>query len=310
METQPKIVVLCGGKFAFPSLQALGFEKYLNGVAIASDSKIICDSLEKECDQNNLNFKKLHSKNEVDDLLNWFLEINPDYIFSISFPYLITEKVLAYGEKKFINFHPAKLPEFRGSMPIFETLKYQETETAVAVHYMDKCFDSGEIIFQDKVIINPNETYGSLAVKLSKQTANSAINLANMLAFATKIPSVKQNEEEANFYEKPSNFDTFIKWKQMSAQEIEALVNACNPWNIGADTVYMGNQVKLIKITSNNLPHNAIPGTILKINEDATFNIACAENDQITVKLLKVDEGIIEAEDFIKTKEITNTTFL
>ena len=310
METQTKIIVLCGGKFAFPTLQALGFEKYLNGVAIASDSKIICDSLEKECNQNNLNYKKLHSKNEVDDLLNWFLEIKPDYIFSISFPYLITEKVLAYGEKKFINFHPAKLPEFRGPMPIFETLKYQETETAVAVHYMDECFDSGEIIFQDKVIINQNETYGSLAVKLSKQTANSALNLANMLAFASKIPTTIQDEDEANFYEKPSNFDTFIKWKQMSAQEIEALVNACNPWNIGADTVYMGNQVKLIKITCNNLPHNAIPGTILKINEDATFNIACAENDQITVKLLKVDEGIIEAQDFIKSKEIINTAFL
>ena len=303
MDNQIKIMILCGGKFAFPTLQLLGFEKFICAIGIGEGNTFIVENLEKECFKTNLPFQSFPNKKSVEALKNWITEIQPDYIFSISFPFLITTSILSYGKHKFINFHPAQLPEYRGPMPIFHTLRYQETQTAVSVHYIEEKFDTGAIIFSDTVTINSVDTYGDIAVKLSEQTAQSALNMANMLQFSSTIPSAPQNEEDAYYYEKPNKFDTFINWKQMNGSEIIALINACNPWNIGADTTYMGKQIKIISAICAAEIHNENPGVILKINNDSTFNIACAENEQITIELLSTDEGIMTAKKFTTIKK-------
>ena len=175
MDDKIKIMILCGGRFAFPTLQLLGFEKFICAIGIASIDHFIVESLEKECYKTNLPFQSFPDKKSLSNLKSWIEATQPDYVFSVSFPFLITADVLCYGKQKFINFHPATLPEYRGAMPIFETLRYQETETAVSVHYIDEKFDSGAIIFKDIIKINEADTYGKLAVKLSEQTAQSAL---------------------------------------------------------------------------------------------------------------------------------------
>ena len=305
-------MILCGGKFAFPTLQLLGFENFIGAVGIGNADNFIVENLEKECYKTNLPFQSFSDKKSLFNLKTWIEEIQPDYIFSISFPFLIAADVLTYGKQKFINFHPASLPEYRGAMPIFETIRYQERETAVSVHYIEEKFDTGAIIFKDTVKINPADTYGKLALKLSEQTAQSAINMANMLQFSSTIPSTPQDEDAAYYYEKLSKFDTFVKWNQMTANEIVALINACNPWNTGADSTYMGKQIKIISaFCSNEIAiHNKNPGTILKINDNSTFNIACSENEQITIELLSTDEGIMTAKQFINTKNRIGHSFI
>ena len=70
-------------------------------------------------------------------------------------------------------------------MPIFEVLKNQESHTAICAHFMNAHFDEGDIIFNDPILINENETYGSLTVKLSNRVGQVALNMANMLQFTS-----------------------------------------------------------------------------------------------------------------------------
>ncbi|MEW5675187.1 formyltransferase family protein [Flavobacterium enshiense] len=299
METQKRILLLCGGKFAFKALQLLAFEKYICGVAIGKVSERIADALERECEDSGIAFHSFPNKKSMMLMKDWIEEIQPDYIFSISFPFLLSEDILSYGTEKFINFHPGPLPQYRGVMPIFEVLRNQESQTAISVHFMNSKFDEGDIIFNDPVPIKANDTYGTLTVKLSSRLAQVALNTANMLQFANKIPSIPQDTSSAYYFEKPDLSDTYINWKRMTSDEIIALVNACNPWNTGADFSFNGELSKIISAKILNEPHNnTLPGTILSTDENGSINVACNDNNQISIEILKTDSGIMTSKQF------------
>jgi methionyl-tRNA formyltransferase len=302
MEEQKKIMILCGGKFAFKTLQLLAYEKFMCAIGIGKSNDTIIDALEREAEDNNLGFKSFSSKKSMEEMRGWIDTIKPDYIFCISFPFLLPESVLSYGSNKFINFHPGPLPQYRGVMPIFEVLKNQEKETAICAHFMNEKFDQGNIIFNDPIRIQENDTYGKLTVRLSNRISQVALNMANMLQYASNIPNQSQDESLAYYYEKPELTDTYINWKRMSADEIIALINACNPWNSGADATLMGEQVKIIVATLLDEPHEDKPGTIISINN--TVNVACEDNKQIAIEILSTDEGIMTAKKYALLKPL------
>ncbi|WP_412465752.1 methionyl-tRNA formyltransferase [Pedobacter sp. KLB.chiD] len=308
METQKKILVLCGGKFAFPALNILAFEKFICGIGIGKGNKTIVDALEKEAVEHNLGFRSFKDKNSMDGMQVWINSIQPDYIFCISFPFLLPESVLAYGKHRFINFHPGPLPQYRGPMPIFEVLKNMESETAICTHFMNDAFDEGNIIFNDPVPIEEGDTFGKLTIRLSKHTANVALNMANMLQFASIIPNQPQDETLSSYYGNPVLSDTYINWNRMTAEEIMALVNACNPWNVGADATLQGEQVKIIEASIIDEAHDSQLGTIVSF--DGRIKIACRDNQQLAVNILSTDYGIMTATQYImlhpEKKDIPN----
>lgn len=302
MEKQKKILVLCGGKFAFQTLQILAYEKFICGIGIGKSSDTIIEALERESEDSNIGFKSFQNKKSITEMRSWIDIIQPDYIFCISFPFLLPETVLSYGRDKFINFHPGPLPQYRGPMPIFEVVKNQETETAICAHFMNTKFDEGNIIFNDPVAVETGDTYGRLTVKLSERIAQVALNMANMIQFANTIPSQPQDENLSCYYEKPELADTYINWKRMSANEIISLINACNPWNTGADASLYGEQIKIISATLLDQPHNNEVGTIVSMTN--TLNIACDDNKQIAVEVLRTDYGIMTAQQFTALRPI------
>lgn len=304
-----RILILCGGKFAFPSLQVLGLEKFLCGVGIGKADKEVLKVLEQEQQNNGLIYQSFPTKETLSGLRNWIDELQPDYIFSISFPFLLSEEVLAYGEEKFINFHPGPLPQYRGPMPLFEVLRYQEKETAISVHFMTSELDEGAVILQEKLPVSENETYGELAVKLSERTSMVALNVANMLQFGSQIPRTEQDENQARYFEKPEISDTFIQWNRMPAEEITALIRACNPWNQGADTLLLGRNVKLLAASLSDETHTDLPGKILKLTDEGALAISCLENKVIHVQIIAGDFGVLTAKQFMATKSLISYTF-
>jgi phosphoribosylglycinamide formyltransferase-1 len=61
-----------------------------------------------------------------------------------------------------INVHPSLLPAFPGTTPIEDALEAGVAETGVTVHFVDEGVDSGPVIFQESVAIEPGDTPESL----------------------------------------------------------------------------------------------------------------------------------------------------
>ena len=304
-----KIIVLCGGPFAFPSIQLLAFEKYLAGIVVASNDRTCKAALKEACSQGDLPYLALDNKKQLSELANWIKDISPTAIFSICFPYLLPTHLLALLPNRFINFHTGPLPEYRGANPIFEVLRSLETKTALTVHLMNEYFDEGPIVMEEEIALEEGETYGSLSIKLSDRTAMASLNMAQMLEYGTQLPTREQTQENACYHPQPETRDTFIDWENMHAKEIEALINACNPWNMGADTRLAGRMVKIISAKYSELPHEQEPGTVISLDERGYLHIACIESERLLVDILHTEKGICSARHFAERKTTMDIRF-
>ncbi|MDP3921323.1 MAG: phosphoribosylglycinamide formyltransferase [Candidatus Omnitrophota bacterium] len=67
---------------------------------------------------------------------------------------------------RIINVHPAYLPAFPGAHSVKDAFEAKAAETGVTIHFVDTGVDSGPIILQRKVAIDPNDSLESLATKI------------------------------------------------------------------------------------------------------------------------------------------------
>jgi methionyl-tRNA formyltransferase len=81
-----------------------------------------------------------------------------------------------------LNVHPSLLPKYRGATPIQTALLRGESETGVSIMLMDAGLDTGDVVRQERVAIEPHETYGELHDRLAllgAELLGQAIELAD-----------------------------------------------------------------------------------------------------------------------------------
>lgn len=66
-----------------------------------------------------------------------------------------------------VNFHPSLLPYYRGAIPSYWVIKNNEVVTGVTAHIVSEKIDSGEIIYQEQVVVNPDITEKDLDNKIA-----------------------------------------------------------------------------------------------------------------------------------------------
>ncbi len=72
--------------------------------------------------------------------------------------HLLTAPFLARFADRIVNIHPSLLPDFPGAHPIDDALAAGVETTGVTVHYVDAGIDSGPVIRQEPVSVEPRET--------------------------------------------------------------------------------------------------------------------------------------------------------
>lgn len=112
------------------------------------------------------------SREQYDEALASVMEENlVDLVCLIGYMRILTPVFVRAFPRKIINVHPALMPKFSG--PGFfganvheEVLKSGEKETGCTIHFVDEGVDTGEIILQKKVAVEPNDTPETLKQKV------------------------------------------------------------------------------------------------------------------------------------------------
>lgn len=81
-----------------------------------------------------------------------------DLIALAGYMRIITPVLLNAYPRRIINLHPAYLPAFPGKQSILDAFEAKVSETGVTLHYLDEGIDTGEIIHQEKISIDPSWT--------------------------------------------------------------------------------------------------------------------------------------------------------
>lgn len=114
------------------------------------------------------------TKNELNktDLITKTLHNErPDLIVLAGFLLKFPENILNIFSNKVINIHPALLPKYGGKgmygMRVHEkVIENSEKETGITIHYVNKNYDEGAIIFQKSFLLSQNDTARSVAKKI------------------------------------------------------------------------------------------------------------------------------------------------
>ncbi|MDG1327724.1 MAG: phosphoribosylglycinamide formyltransferase [Flavobacteriaceae bacterium] len=109
--------------------------------------------------------------NNTDLIIKILHRERPDLIILAGFLLKFPENILAIFSNKVINIHPALLPKYGGKgmygMHVHEkVIANCEKETGITIHYVNKNYDEGAIIFQKSFLLSQNETATSLADKI------------------------------------------------------------------------------------------------------------------------------------------------
>ncbi|MEA3461893.1 MAG: phosphoribosylglycinamide formyltransferase [Bacteroidota bacterium] len=112
--------------------------------------------------------EQFYNSREVLDLL---FERDIDYIVLAGFLWLVPDYLLKPFENKIVNIHPALLPKYGGkgmygSRVHQAVIEAGEHESGISIHHVNQDYDEGDIIFQARCEIDPDETPGSLAKKI------------------------------------------------------------------------------------------------------------------------------------------------
>ena len=84
--------------------------------------------------------------------------LKPELIISAGFMKILGQEVLASYMGRIINTHPALLPLFPGAHAVRDALQAGVSETGATVHFVDAGIDTGQVIMQQQVTVEPDDT--------------------------------------------------------------------------------------------------------------------------------------------------------
>jgi phosphoribosylglycinamide formyltransferase 1 len=101
-----------------------------------------------------------HSGREERDLVmaTWLEERGVELVVLAGYMHLLTQTFLDRFPERIVNVHPSLLPAFPGMRAIDEALEAGVETTGVTVHLVDVGIDSGPVLRQEPVPVEPRES--------------------------------------------------------------------------------------------------------------------------------------------------------
>jgi len=110
---------------------------------------------------------------QSDEVVNILYEYQVDFVVLAGFLWLVPDNILKKYNNRIINIHPALLPKYGGKgmygKRVHEAvLENNEKESGIFVHLVNEVYDAGDVVFQTKCSVEPDDTPESLAERIHK----------------------------------------------------------------------------------------------------------------------------------------------
>lgn len=185
---------------------------------------------------------QLHKRN-VTDLIK---ALHPDIGLSVLFGYLLQPKFLDLFPAGVINLHPACLPYNRGTYPNVWSI-VEGTPAGATLHYIDGGIDTGDIIAQLRVPIEPVDTGEMLYRKLEQACVNLFKETWPSIR-SGQVPRLSQGERAGTYHQTKDvqDIDRIVLDRTYTAKGLIDVIRARTfPPYPGAYFIHAGRKVYL-----------------------------------------------------------------
>ena len=166
----------------------------------------------------------------------------PDLIVVAAFGQILPQKLLDIPKYGCINVHTSLLPKYRGAAPIQWAIINGEKKSGVTIMQMDAGLDTGDILMQEELELDPKETAETLFDKLADMGGPLLLRTIDAMEAGT-VTRTPQSDRQTFYASMFSREMGEIDWNR-TATDIERLIRGLNPW----PSAYTGYHGKLLKI--------------------------------------------------------------
>ncbi len=92
------------------------------------------------------------------EMADWLRLRGVDLVILAGYMHLLTQSFLGRFPDRIVNVHPSLLPAFPGAHAIEDALQAGVDTTGVTIHYVDEGLDTGAVIRQEPVPVEPRRT--------------------------------------------------------------------------------------------------------------------------------------------------------
>ena len=92
------------------------------------------------------------------ELADWLQLRGVEFVVLAGYMHLLTPAFLKRFPDRIVNVHPSLLPQFPGARAIEDALDAGVDTTGVTVHYVDEGLDTGAVIRQEPISVEPRST--------------------------------------------------------------------------------------------------------------------------------------------------------
>lgn len=220
---------------------------------------------------------------KISESISEVLSLEPDLIITAAYGQILPKEIIEYPRLGCINVHASLLPKLRGGAPIHRSIINGHSKTGITIMHMDVGMDTGDIISQEEIEIDNEDTASTLHDKLSILGRDLLLKTLPSIIDGT-AGRTKQDESKATYgfvIKRKDERINFSKTKRQVYNQIRGL----NSWP-GAYCYFNG---KILKVwesyPTDNYYSSVFDGEITKIYEDG-FGVKVS-NGEIVLKTVQ-----------------------
>ena len=233
--------ILCSGRLGYQTLLKLLDKYQINFVFTDSKSENIIEY----CEQNKL---RVFVGNPRNGRAKEFIAKNEcEILISINYLFLIEQDIINLSKGLTFNIHGSLLPKYRGRTPHVWAIINGEEFTGITAHIIDEGCDTGDILEQIKISIEPNDTGDNI---LTKYESNYLPLIEKVIDSFNqgKLKPKKQDPKKATYYGKRIPDDGLINWNWQKERIYNWIRAQAHPYP-GAFTFLHGKKITIDEIS-------------------------------------------------------------
>ena len=194
--------------------------------------------------------------------------LEADVLVVAAYGLMLPQAVLDAPALGCLNIHGSLLPRWRGAAPIHRAVLAGDEKTGVCIMQMDAGLDTGAVLLEKTLDIDPDETAAELHDRLATLGAMALLEALPGVCDGS-LQSMAQPDCGVTYAEKLSKSEAKLDFNT-SGIELHRRIRAFNPWPV-AEGQLCGERVRIWKSRKvcDAGPYDSAPGTIVSTTADA-----------------------------------------
>lgn len=201
-----------------------------------------------------------------------FAGLKADAFVVVAYGRILPQWLLDLPRLGAYNVHASLLPRYRGAAPIHWAIANGESKTGITTMKLDAGMDTGDILLQQEIRIEPEDTSASIHDRLAEIGAGLMLKTLEALEKGTARP-LPQDPALATYAPMLKKSDGVLDWSQ-SAVSLHNRIRAFNPWP-GTYTGLQGQTLRIWKAQPAEALGDALPPGSLLHHSSGTAVVAC-----------------------------------